>query len=82
MADDRWVKKIYSSMVEGTTNGSRPRKRWIDVMREIIRARDVSDDVRGLTGDGMQWKPFAFGDCINRENFLNYRMNLLCTVEK
>lgn len=54
MADEGLVKMIYSSKAEGTRRRRRPRKIWVDVVRQMIRARDISDeDVRGLTGDWM-----------------------------
>lgn len=43
MADNRLVKKIYSTIARGT----RSWMRWVDTERESIKARDMSyEDVR------------------------------------
>lgn len=58
--EDRLVKMAYSRTVGCIRGRGRPRNRWIDVAKELIRAEDTSDeDCRGLTGNRMQWKQFV-----------------------
>lgn len=44
IANDRLVKKICSSIIGGIREKGRPQKKWISVMRELIRARDFADE--------------------------------------
>lgn len=49
VAEDKMVMRTYRSTVEGTKEKGRLRKRWIDIVRELIWARGISDeDVRGM----------------------------------
>ena len=44
MENDRIAKKVYEGECAGSRSVSRPRKRWIDVVKECLRKRglDVS----------------------------------------
>lgn len=68
MANERLVKKIYSSTAGSTRRRSRLQKRWIDAVRDMIKAWDISDeDATGLIWDWMQWEYFVYRGGANRD---------------
>lgn len=61
-----------SSTVEGTRKG-RLQKRWIDVVKKLIRVRDISDgDVRRMNGYQMKGKHFVYGGDMSRDTGLTF----------
>lgn len=49
MAGNRFVEKPCSSTVEGSSMKSRPKKRWIGVLRELNSFMDISgEDAREM----------------------------------
>lgn len=79
--DDRLVKSICSSMVKGTRRRGRLQKRWIDSVRESIRARDIScKDARGIVQDQMQLKHFVYRGHVNGDVGLTCPTNLVSKV--
>lgn len=70
MAHDRLVKQIPIRATEGTKR-VKPQSRWVDAMRELIKARDISDDdFRELIGDWMQWKHSEYEGGVNGDDGL------------
>ena len=56
MENNRLVKKVYQSDVEGFKGRDRPRKRWVDGVREA--SYHASRRVKGAQGrekGGMRW---------------------------
>lgn len=59
MAHDRLFKNIKSTVAEGSRRQSRPQKRWMDAMKDLMRARDIFDeDAIHMLWDQVQWKHF------------------------
>ena len=42
MSDDRLVKKVYQSTMDGDRARGRPRKRWRDCVKEYVEKRVVN----------------------------------------
>lgn len=55
MANERLVKKIYGITVEGTKRKGRPWKRQTDAVSDLIRARGILGDVRGMNTYLVRW---------------------------
>ena len=56
MGEERLVKRLYGSNVEGRRGRGRPRRVWIDGVEEIIREKGLDiRDARELTRDRGEW---------------------------
>lgn len=67
MANDILVRQIYGSTAKGTRRG-RPRKILTDAARELIKAKDNSnEDTREKAGDWIQWKRSMYGLGVNAD---------------
>ncbi len=59
MGNERFVKKVYLSNVEGTNRRGRPLVRWEDRVKEYVSER-------GMRGNGLGW---ARRKCVDRERW-------------
>ena len=64
MPEERVVKQVYMSRVEGVGGRSRPRRRWLDRVREYVEKRNVEwARARDLTSDRCEWRGIWMGHC-------------------
>lgn len=52
MVDDKFIIRIYKSIVVGTTRRVRPKKGWIDVIRKFISQHFPDEDARRMISIG------------------------------
>lgn len=52
------MKMIYSYLVKETGKRGRLQKLWTDTVSKSLKARRISDDVRGMIVDHVLWKYF------------------------
>ena len=62
MDDERIVKKIYKSEVDGVRAVGRPRMRWMDGVKDILQRRNLTiQDASRLVRDRSEWRAFVHG---------------------
>ena len=62
MSDERMVKRIYESDVEGRRRAGRPRRRWLDGVEELVRWRGGDMQVaRECVRDRERWSEWYRG---------------------
>ena len=59
---DRIAKRVYVEECAGSRSVGRPRKRWIDTMKECLRRRDLDvRQARRMVQDKGEWWGFVRG---------------------
>src|SRR5215469_6470434 len=61
MDGERLVGRIMDSWAYGNRGRGRPKRRWMDGIREALRARDVEGDGRNLAMDREVWRALVYG---------------------
>jgi len=62
MARDRLVRRIYEAEVEGDRGRGRPRRRWIDCVKEVLGNRGLSlEEGRERARDRERWSDVVYG---------------------
>ena len=53
--------RVIMGSVEGNRGRGRPRRRWMDGVREALERRGVIGDGRDLVGDRIEWRGVVYG---------------------
>src|SRR5215469_10080164 len=53
--------RVIMGSVEGNRERGRPRRRWMDGVREALERRGVIGDGRELVGDRIEWRGVVYG---------------------
>ena len=62
MDENRLVKRMYSGECVGKKPVGRPKKRWIELVRDCLKERNVSmDEARRMVLDRNEWRGFCKG---------------------
>ena len=57
MSEERMVKKVFKSEVNCRRNRGRPKRSWMDGVKEALRKREMSvEEARMIVGDRDRWK--------------------------
>src|SRR5215469_591497 len=59
--EDSLVGMVTVGSVEGNRGRGRPKRRWMDGVREALGRRRITDDGRELVGDRMEWREVVYG---------------------
>src|SRR5215469_815665 len=55
------VARVTMGFVEGNRERRRPKRRWMDGVRETLERRGITGDRRELVGDTMEWRGVVYG---------------------
>src|SRR5215470_15000758 len=61
MGEGRLVRRVFEDMVRESRGRGRPKRRWMDGVKEVIAMRGVGDDGRELVVDRLGWKVIVYG---------------------
>ena len=62
MGDDRLVKRVYDSEVRGVRRRGRPRKSWMDGLKETLERRGLNiHEARDCVQDRSEWRRVCRG---------------------
>ena len=65
MSDERLVKKVYKSTVDGEMGRGRPRKRWKHCVKEYVERMGVDwAGVEERAIDRNEWRGIWMGSCV------------------
>src|SRR5215469_2555281 len=59
--EDSLVGRVTVRSVEGNRGRGRPKRRWMDGVREALERRGINGDGRELVGDRMEWRGVVYG---------------------
>ena len=59
--EDSLVGRVTVGSVEGNRGRGRPKRRWMDGVREALERRGITGDGRKLVGDRMEWRRVVYG---------------------
>ena len=63
MESDRIAKRVYVGECAGSHSLGRPRKRWIDTVKEFLRERGLDvRKARRIVQDRSEWRGFVRGN--------------------
>ena len=63
MENDRIVKRVYAGECAGSRLVGRPRKRWIDTVKDCLKERGLDvRQARRMVQDRSEWRGFARGN--------------------
>ena len=63
MGDDRLVKRVYDSEVRGVRRRGRPRKCWMDGLKEILGKKGLNiQEARVCVQDRSEWRRICRGE--------------------
>ena len=63
MTDERLVKKVYKSTIDGDWGRGRPRKIWRDCVKEYVEKREVNlAGVEERANDRNEWRGIWMGN--------------------
>ena len=66
MEKDKSAKGVYVGEFAGSRSVGRPRKRWIDNVKECLKKRElVVRKPRGMVEDRSEWRGFVRGNAWN-----------------
>ena len=62
MEKDMTTKRIYLGEIAGSRSAGRPRKKWIDMVKECLRKRGVNiRQAKRMVQDRSKWRGNAWG---------------------
>ena len=59
--EDALVGRVTVGYVEGNRGRGRPKRRWVDGVREALERRGITGDGRELVDDRMEWREVVYG---------------------
>ena len=67
MENDRIAKRVYVGECAGSRSVGRPRKRWIDTVKDCLRKRGLDvREARRMVHNRSVWRGFVRGECMRR----------------
>ena len=65
MEKDRIAKRVYVGECAGSRSAGRPRKRWLDIVKECLKKRGLDvRKTRRRVQDRSEWRRFVRGECM------------------
>ena len=60
MENNKIAKRVYVGVCAGSCSVGRPRKRWIDTVKECLKKRGLNvREPRRMVQDGSEWQEFV-----------------------
>src|SRR5215469_10362862 len=61
MDEERLVRRVYEGVVDGNRGRGRPKRKWMDGVREALVMRGVLGDGREIAVDRIGWRGVVYG---------------------